>query len=94
MNRLLIKLLDSKIEWIDVNLSKEDKKEKGLCSYRQVLICTENHGNDLQVIVGYLLSKNNYTDFDVFRYNSNYTDPCIVDKDKILALGLFKEYYI
>ena len=94
VNSLLIKLLPTSIKWITKEeLSAQTKNISK--SYKECLIATEKHGNDIQIHFGYLRPTNNYEDFQIYAkcngLSKEYPDH-IIDINKIIGIGFIEQY--
>lgn len=82
MNKLLIRLLPKTLVWQTL-----DQIECENYSWRQILIATEKHGNDLQVVIGCLDPVKDYKSF-VIKDSQGYT----FNKKDILAISVIDFY--
>lgn len=88
MNKLLVRLLPDKVEWI-TNLNKLSST----CSQR-LLVALEKHGNDLVILHGILSPKNEYTEFDIQVDYYGHGQFKTIPKEEVLAVSLLPSFYI
>ncbi len=93
VSTLLKKLLPTQITW----LSKEEvcAKQKELSgSYKEILVATEKHGDDIQITFGWISPIHSYSDFEIYRRRQGLgSNPSVlVDINTIIAIGLIEQY--